>query len=982
MRIHSVTMSGFGPYRDEVTVDFDAFADDGIFLLTGRTGAGKSSVLDALTYGLFGTVPRYGGKIDEEIRSRYLAPGVATEVTVELTVGETRYRVWRSPSFARPKKVGTGFTTQSARIELSREAAGGFEVFETKIGNAEAHVQQLLGIDAHQFLQVVLLAQGQFQEFLVAKSDTRRKLLRRLFGTQRFDTYAATVQDRARLAKQELEKVLTTIAAKAGTLAQQSGTEAPEVAGTTAWADQVVREQQRVLDEVTTRAEADRLHLATVEEAFQTARSTAERQDRRREAGARRTLLLEQQASVDLDRHVIAAARRAALAQQAVVRHRQATESAIAADQAHDIARTALEHRLPQQPSGLDELRERADQLAEHIGALSSAVELEGRLPDLRTRAAAAEEALTTFGHDIDHRRTEREHTVHRLDGIRAELESTADLGARHAATEAELQRLRERQARAAEADDLRQRLATSERQHLDLAETANEAERVVNALRRRQLDGYSAVLARELVPGEACLVCGATEHPLPAQPTDDHVEDSHVAAAEQTEADARSALSAASAGLERLRTSLQEAERQAAGTSTELTSSVDETTTALAELRLALSHRAALETESTTLRATLDQIDTHLAGIDAERERLGGIATAARTSLSDAEAVVTGARGEAASVEAVRASLRDDHAAVRALVAATERLEECRDAVAMTQTAIDEALADGGFSSPEEVEAAVEPAPEVDRLERVVAQHDAALLAAESTLAEPGLADLPDEPVDVDTPRAARDEARALATASGEERASQQGRLESYVALAAEITTAVAASAEQLTRYETVAALDQTLRGYGANQLRMPLETFALVAELEDILGAANLRLATMTGHRYELRYSDDAASAGTSGLEITVLDAHTGDTRSPSSLSGGEKFQASLALALGLAEVVTSRAGGLRLDTLFIDEGFGSLDPETLAVTMETLDSLREGGRTIGLISHVEAMKEQIPSQVHIELTADGSSTIRSIG
>ncbi|WP_344199292.1 SMC family ATPase, partial [Aeromicrobium alkaliterrae] len=227
MKIHSVTMKGFGPYLEQVVVDVDAFDDDGIFLLAGRTGAGKSSILDALTYGLFGTVPRYGGKVDEEIRSRYLEPGEPTEVAVEFTVGGTRYRVWRSPSFARPKKVGTGFTTQAARIELGRVTDAGVEVFETKIGNAETHVQQLVGLDAAQFLQVVLLAQGQFQEFLVATSRERQGLLRTLFRTRRFDDYARDVQERARAEEASLQHVLTTIEAKVGTLAQQTGSEAP-----------------------------------------------------------------------------------------------------------------------------------------------------------------------------------------------------------------------------------------------------------------------------------------------------------------------------------------------------------------------------------------------------------------------------------------------------------------------------------------------------------------------------------------------------------------------------------------------------------------------------------------------------------------------------------------------------------------------------------------------------------------------------------
>ncbi|MEG9225416.1 SMC family ATPase [Aeromicrobium sp. Sec7.5] len=979
MRIHSVSMAGFGPYRDRVEVDFDAFADDGIFLLTGRTGAGKSSVLDALTYGLFGTVPRYDGKIDEAVRSRYLAPGVPTEVTVELTVAETRYRVWRSPAYRRPKKVGTGTTPEKARIELSRLGEAGFEVFETKIGNAETHVQELLGLDAHQFLQVVLLAQGQFQEFLVAKSETRRQLLRRLFGTQRFDTYSSAVQDRARAAKQQLEHVLTTISAKAGTLAQQSGTEAPptDVVG---WAEQVVADQQEVVSAASARAEADRLRLAAVDEAFHAARITAERQQRRAEALRRQAELAEQQHEVTAHRQTVAAARRAVVAHQAVGQHRRAAEAAADAEAAHDAALADLAARLPEQGVELEAVRRRADELAEEVGALGASVELERRLPDLRQRAAASSEAVAAFGHDLEHRGTERDLTTHRIDEVRLQLEATTELGAQHASATADLERLRERQSRAAEADRLEQRIATATREQLTLTETANRAETALLALRRRQLDGYSAVLAAQLADGEPCLVCGATDHPHPARPTDDHVEEADLDLAAQAESTGREAAGAATSALERLRTSFETAVEQAGGTTAELTTAVEAATEALTGLGRELGRRAALEAEAKALRTTLDQLDRQLAASAVERERLAGVAVAAAATLGEAEQQVADARGDAVSVEAVRGARRGDLAAVRAVAEAVERLQECRAATVEATGILQAALDAGGFASAEEVETAVVATAEVTRLDQLVARHDAALTAVASILAEPELADLPAEPVDVEAPRAQLVEAKRAATASGEERATQQGRLEAYASLTGEIAAAVTASAAQLARYETVAALDKTLRGMGANQLRMPLETFALVAELEDILGAANVRLASMTGGRYELQYSDDTTSAGISGLEIAVLDAHTGDTRSPSSLSGGEKFQASLALALGLAEVVTSRAGGLRLDTLFIDEGFGSLDPETLEVTMETLDALREGGRTIGLISHVEAMKEQIPAQVRVERTTDGSSTIRT--
>ncbi len=161
---------------------------------------------------------------------------------------------------------------------------------------------------------------------------------------------------------------------------------------------------------------------------------------------------------------------------------------------------------------------------------------------------------------------------------------------------------------------------------------------------------------------------------------------------------------------------------------------------------------------------------------------------------------------------------------------------------------------------------------------------------------------------------------------------------------------------------------------------MKMELETFVLAAELEEIVAAANLRLSDMSAGRYSLHHSDARAARGrASGLAIEVLDAYTGRLRSPQSLSGGETFLASLALALGLAEVVTSRAGGVRLDTLFVDEGFGSLDPETLESAMRTLDELRAGGRTVGVISHVEAMKEQLPAQVTVEAVGQGPSVIR---
>ena len=185
--------------------------------------------------------------------------------------------------------------------------------------------------------------------------------------------------------------------------------------------------------------------------------------------------------------------------------------------------------------------------------------------------------------------------------------------------------------------------------------------------------------------------------------------------------------------------------------------------------------------------------------------------------------------------------------------------------------------------------------------------------------------------------------------------------------------------SASQRIEFDQLQELANVVQGNEPNEKRMRLESFVLAAQLEEIVAAANLRLNTMTGGRFALEHDDQLQFRGVrSGLSLAIRDEHTGRSRAAQSLSGGEMFLASLALALGLAEVVSNQAGGIRLDTLFVDEGFGSLDSDTLEVAMTTLDSLRAGGRTIGLISHVEAMKEQIPAKLQISVTDQGHSVI----
>jgi exonuclease SbcC len=285
----------------------------------------------------------------------------------------------------------------------------------------------------------------------------------------------------------------------------------------------------------------------------------------------------------------------------------------------------------------------------------------------------------------------------------------------------------------------------------------------------------------------------------------------------------------------------------------------------------------------------------------------------------------------------------------------------------------------DGAAQGEAAVESAKRSPAQIAALETRIREHDQSVATAQETLADPEIALASTEPVDVsgaardvDDARAVRDEALSVNSSVGE-------RLAQLARIVASVRSQQAASVQREQEHAQMRELASVVAGNEPNTKRMRLETYVLAAQLEEIVAAANVRLRTMTSGRYTLEHDDSLQYRNVrSGLGLSILDEHTGRVRATHSLSGGETFLASLALALGLAEVVTNQAGGITLDTLFIDEGFGSLDSDTLEIAMGTLDGLRAGGRTIGLISHVDAMKEQIPAKLRITVTDHGYSEI----
>ncbi|MFF0909330.1 AAA family ATPase [Microbacterium enclense] len=1021
MKLHRLELEGFGPFLEKQVVDLDAFADDGIFLITGRTGAGKSSVLDGICFALYGGVPRYDGA-DRRVRSDHCGPDDPTRVTVEFTAEGRRWRVTRSPEYERPKRRGGGMTKEAHRAGLEVLGEDGWSGVAARPVDVAAHLDEILGLTQQQFLQVILLAQNRFARFLLAKNDERQGLLRTLFGTRTFEQYERALDDRRKAAGEALAAEggeVSTLLDEAQRLADEltpdeesRAADGPAV-GDGATAPSVVERLAQVVRGV----ERADYRVETLERARDDAGRLLDRAlDREREARALRERQVERVrarstlAALDAETPAIVRQRVELEAANAAEALRASLESVERARRDEAAARAALQRAaadaraLGEMPvaeaSGRatgpaedaadaddaipgEELRARIDALTATVARCDESLGLEASASaaaaDVRARERAVAEADGALA-----ALAERRAAVPAMMGqLETRLETLAGAGTREEAARAAAQQLSARLAAAREAERLAADRDQAELSALVRADELQQAVLAWAALLRRRLAGAAGELARDLVPGEPCAVCGSREHPEPADHEAAPVTDAEIAAAERRKDTAADAERLASDAARVARDAHALAAARAGGESVpalaerlhEATALVEAATAEVAEeSRVRAEHRSLTELEA----AAAAESDRLAAELVAQRQALALAvqrAEAARSGLDEA-------RGGFPTVAARRADAVTRRDGLRALADAGADLRARERARAEAGDDLTTRLAGSPFDDVSEATAALRDAAERRRLDTRVRTHESAERAARQRLLELELAlvDEPDEPIDL-TPviaavAAARAEASAT-TAAHAAAASAAARLRDLAQRADAGHDAVARLSEE---HAVIARLANTVAGRAPNTHRMTLETFVLAAELEEIVVAANLRLEHMSGGRYRLQHTDALAARGAaSGLGLEVMDAFTGQCRPPQSLSGGETFLASLALALGLAEVVTARAGGIRLDTLFIDEGFGSLDDETLDLALRTLDELRQGGRTVGVISHVAAMKDQLPAHLRVSATPRGPSIIR---
>ncbi|SDN68961.1 AAA family ATPase [Vreelandella arcis] len=856
-----LTMQAFGPFAGRETVDFTALGKSPLFLINGPTGAGKSSILDALCFALYGQTT--GAERDaSQMRCDQAPAELLTEVALDFRLRGEAYRIRRVPQQERPKARGEGTTTQNAEAQLWRLTADGEQgecLVAKSVNDATTQVQGLIGLDASQFRQVMVLPQGKFRELLLAGSKDREVIFSQLFQTQIFQR----IEERLRSRANQIEREVNDHRQRVQGILQASEVES----------DAALEEERSALEPQRQAAEQSYLEAKARREAAE----HAERQGKELQAQ------FDQQASLKAAKHEL-------LRHQGDIDDAQTRLHAHGQTQALAPAYQTLQTALQTAHTTHDELAQAEQAMAKQQAAQAEAQRaLEAAKPGFEQLPAWRERAYRL------HHAVEQCQELAALDAKRSRL---AD------------------QVEQASAEIDRQRPATE------------AAEQHATAQEMHWHQGQAALLAQRLETQVPCPVCGSRDHPAPAV-----VEQAPVSQAE---------VKKARAAFEQARQALVNAQQHHAQLAQQLADKEEH----CQRLRGELGEHASLE----ALKATQAELNADIQAADAAWQTAQENAQRAQTALARADT-----------------TLKDTH----------QRQARADSALNDAQQAWQRALADSVFDDEDAFTRARLSEAEYQRLSREVADFQREQAKLEGQL----------EAIQARLEGQTPPNLPALAEQVAETKAQEQTYEQRYQQLATraaqlkatreKLDAAHAAQASLEAQYRVWGTLSDVANGRTGH--RISLQRFVLGVLLDDVLIQASTRLVRMSRGRYQLVRRDDPSKGNrASGLELDVADTYTGKNRPVATLSGGESFMAALSLALGLSDVVQAYAGGIQLDTLFIDEGFGSLDQDALDQAIAMLSELQMGGRMIGIISHVSELKEQMPVRVDVRASRHGSTVV----
>ena len=920
MRPIKLVMSAFGPYASRTVLELDKLGTSGLYLITGDTGAGKTTIFDAITFALYGAA---SGENRESgmFRSKYADADTPTEVELTFIYAGKEYYIKRNPEYERPKTRGDGFKTEKANAEL--HYPDGRVV--TKLREVERAVEQIIGIDRNQFAQIAMIAQGDFLKLLVASTDERKKIFQKLFRTRSYYSLQERLKSEAGILSKEYDGISSSIRqyingivcdeddvlsikvrnAKEGLCSTE---ETLELLSRLIEKDK--EEEKRLKEELTDiRKELEKITaILTNNETWSKARNSLEKSENDlKEAREELKVLKNKLQAEEINKSKIEEIRK-------------------------KIA--AIEAELPEYKESDDKIKDR-DALKKETKELSE---------DL----AKQEERLTSLENEIEALKEERK-TLEKAD------KEKADLDAKKKETEETQRRVSDISKELKSLDNLEEQLKREQKEYNKLYEDVQIKDEEYRRLFKLYLDDQAGIIAETLSDGVPCPVCGSTSHPKKAVKAEN--------------APTKEKLDESKSMYESAQKEAQDASGKAAQTKGQADEKRNSVLTMLKEMFGAVTLDGAgrlIEDKKTDIENVLDKLQIATEEQQKRIDRKDEIDKAfpekenergsLKNSISENKTKLSGQKATLESLE-----VRIDELVKKLKYESEEKAKEAK------QTLRDEAKG---------LEDAYKAADDAVNLQNEkIAGFKAAIKEAEKVLEEA-------KEIDVATVEA---EQSAFKTRQGE--IDEKQKVISARKSANEISEGKIKekSAEILgveKRLKWVKALSNTANGNISGKEKIMLETYIQMTYFDRIIARANTRFMVMSGGQYELKRRKEAENnRSQTGLELDVIDHYNGTERSVKTLSGGESFKASLSLALGLSDEIQSSAGGIKLDTMFVDEGFGSLDDESLGQAMRALQNLTDGNRLVGIISHVSELKERIETQIVVTKEKGGGSQIKML-
>lgn len=910
MRPIRIEMSAFGPYAGKQTVEMDRLGTSGIYLITGDTGAGKTTIFDAIVFALYGTASS-DRRSGDMLRSRYAEPDTPTEVKLVFAYRNKEYEIRRNPTYQRPKLRGEGMTQENASAEL--RLPGG-EIL-TRTGEVDEKIREILGMTRDQFMQIAMIAQGDFLKLLLAKTEERRKIFSSIFRTGRYARLEERLKQEARQARKTYDDLVREIGFEQERARLPEGTDRSGLRD-----EEYLQAIEKFRDEAGKRLEEGEKvqELLRGELDVLAARIlAAEEQEKRKKA-------LEETRQQWTDLQTAAAQRKREL-EAARSREPEAKEKE---------ARLHVEQDRLQQYDRLEELKRQKNE-AEKKQASDEAA---------RKKLEEGRKSLTQQIQDCRQKIKEKEALAGKAAALSGEKERLRSQGAEYN----ELKTLLEAYE---EASEKWNRAAVTYQAACGKEQELGESYRRQH---RAFLDDQAGILAAELAENQPCPVCGSLHHPLPAVKTDD--------------APTRETVEQSQKRWEESKTAMDEAGRKAAA----LRGTRDSSLQHMEEKAKGLN----MPTEPVTLKETLMEEQKRF------RSKWKEVTEALAASEAAAEAKVVLEE----KLETLQRKQEEDEEAYRKLELESARLQEQIENLSANYSELKETL-----PYPDR-ESAGKAVSLLDREIREI--REAVQSAEENEKAAAGRIQEAEGRMS-ELQKQIREGESAESMTSAELQENQKQKKDEQFRLQAEAkednliweTNSAAAGRirklngerEQAARkYSMLQNLADTANGNLSGKQRIQLETYVQQQLFDRILVRANTRFRVMSGGQYDLVRRKEYQKNQQSGLDLDVVDHYNGTTRSVSTLSGGESFMASLSLALGLSDEIQESAGGVQLDALFVDEGFGSLDEETLDQAMKAIQTLAEdGGRIVGIISHVTELQNRIDRQLLVRKMKSGGST-----